>query len=75
MTANVYYSDDADPAHEVAQTVPDEDRRDFVQARQLPHQAERIPQHGRGASRGRRVKLGGLLRVGRVLVERLRRAG
>ena len=42
------HAGDADALHEVAQAVPDEDRRDLVQARQLAHHAEGLPQHRAG---------------------------
>ena len=39
---------DADALHELAQAVADEDRGDFLEARQLAHHADGVPQHGRG---------------------------
>jgi hypothetical protein len=39
---------DADALHEFAQAVADEDRGDFLQARQLAHHADGVPQHGPG---------------------------
>ena len=41
------HAGDADALHEVAQAVPDEDRGDLVQPRQLAHDAEGLPQHRR----------------------------
>src|SRR6185295_7988753 len=38
---------DADPLHEVAEAVPDQDRGDLVQTRQLAHHAEGRAQHRR----------------------------
>ena len=38
---------DADPADEVAETVPDEDQADLVQARQIAHRTERRCGHAR----------------------------
>jgi hypothetical protein len=39
---------DADALHELAQAVAHENRRDLMQARQLPHDAEGLAQHRRG---------------------------
>ena len=36
---------DADPADEVAEAVPDEDRGDLVQAREVPHHPDGLAQH------------------------------
>ena len=37
--------DDPDAPDEIAEAVPDQDRADVMQARQIPHDADRFPQH------------------------------